>query len=222
MQPRFSQHEIDHHTLKLIVGIIALTLANLTALFSVLPIASISASYHEGGWARDIFVGFLFAISAFLLAYNGSSVLEMVLSKAAAIAAMGVAMFPCACGGHDEVLPYVHSISAAILFVILSIFCGIFYRRASAKHRREADWRARIYAFCGVVIIAAVFILALDGLTHGGISDHVARLTFYGERAALVAFGISWLVASRVLPVLTGADERVRVLPVAPGTPRRP
>lgn len=214
----FKKHEIDHHILKLIVAVIALTLANLTALFSSTPIESISASYHEGGWARDIFVGFLFAVSAFLLAYNGSSTTEMALSKVAAIAALGVAMFPCRCGDRAEIIPYVHAISAAIMFLVLAGFCAIFYSRARAKHRRTADLRAYIYALCGIVIVAAVAVLAFDGIAGGRISSSVERLTFYGERAGLMAFGISWLVASRVLPYLTAADERVSVLPVAKGT----
>lgn len=218
MNLSFTRYEIDHHILKLIVGIIALTLANLTAFFSSTPIESISASYHEGGWARDIFVGFLFAISAFLLAYNGSSAAEMILSKLAAIAAIGVAMFPCQCGDRVEIIPYIHAISAALMFLILAGFCVFFYSRARAKHRREADWRAYIYAVCGVVIVVAIAVLGLDGVMGGRISSSVERLTFYGERAGLIAFGVSWLVASRVLPLLTAADERVSVLPIVKGT----
>ena len=80
------RYEIDHHTIKLIVGLIAVSLATLTSIFAGGTIASISASYHVGGWSRDIFVGFLFAIAAFLLAYNGNSRPEMLLSKLAAIA----------------------------------------------------------------------------------------------------------------------------------------
>src|SRR5258706_598202 len=100
--------EIDHRTIKLIVGLIALTLANLTSFFAQSSITSISASYYEGGWSLNIFVGFLFAISAFLLAYNGQSTSEMVLSKVAGFAALGVAMFPCKCGDHPEIIPDVH------------------------------------------------------------------------------------------------------------------
>lgn len=214
MELSFTKYEIDHHILKLIVGVIALTLANLTAFFATAPIESISASYHEGGWARDIFVGFLFAISAFLLAYNGSSTVELALSKVAAIAALGVAMFPCKCGDQIEVIPYIHAVSAAVMFLILAGFCAIFYARARAKRRREADWRAYIYAACGVIIVATIAVLAIDGMTGGGISAKVTRLTFYGERTGLMAFGISWLVASRALPLITGGDERISVLPL--------
>ena len=44
-----NHEEIDHHTIKLIVGIIALSLANLTSFFASTPITSISASYYEAG-----------------------------------------------------------------------------------------------------------------------------------------------------------------------------
>src|SRR4029453_11107877 len=64
------QQEINHITIKLVVGIIALSLASLTSFFANSSITSISASYYEGGWSQSIFVGFLFAIAAFLLAYN--------------------------------------------------------------------------------------------------------------------------------------------------------
>jgi len=39
--------EIDHRTMKLIVGLIALTLASLTSFFASTAITSISASYYE-------------------------------------------------------------------------------------------------------------------------------------------------------------------------------
>jgi hypothetical protein len=204
--------EIDHRTIKLIVGVIALTLANLTSFFSQTKITSISASYYEGGWSQNIFVGFLFAISAFLLAYNGQSRREMVLSKLAACAALGVAMFPCQCGDHKEIIPNVHGISAAVMFVILAFFCYIFFARARNKGHSEAKLRSYIYAGCGIAILVAILTLAIDHLSNGLISEKIVRLTFYGERVGLVAFGISWLTASRVLPVLTSKDERFSLL----------
>jgi hypothetical protein len=202
------RQEIDHRTIKLVVGVIALSLANLTALFASSSIASISAAYYEAGWSRDILVGFLFAIAAFMLAYNGFSNFEMYLSKAAAAAAIGVAMFPCKCGSHTELVPYVHRISGAAMFLILACFCYVFFQRARSKGHTEANRRAFVYAACGISILASIVVLAIDGLSGGIFSAEVPRLTFYGERTGLVAFGISWLTASKVLPVLTRADER--------------
>ena len=215
MKLAFKPDEIDHHVLKLIVGLIALTLANLTALFSSGPIQSISASYYEGGWARDFFVGFLFAISSFLFAYNGVSSFEMLLSKIAAVAALGVALFPCRCGEHDEAIPYVHYISATVMFIVLACLCGVFFKRARSKGHREARWRCYLYAVCGITIVIVIAVLAIDHFTGEPIGSKVPGLTFYGERAGLVAFGISWLVASRVLPVITASGERISILPIS-------
>ncbi len=200
--------EIDHRTIKLIVGLIALTLAGLTSFFAQTTLSSISVAYYEVGWSRNIFVGFLFAIAAFLLAYNGQSTWEMVLGKLAACAALGVAMFPCRCGDRPEIIPGVHAVSAAVMFAILAFFCYGFFERARSKGHLQARLRSYIYAACGVTIVAAILVLALDHLLHGRISAEIYRFTFYGERAALIAFGVSWLTASRVLPVITSREER--------------
>jgi hypothetical protein len=203
------RREIDHRTMKLIVGVIALSLAHITNLFSDGSITSISASYYEGGWAQSFFVGFLFAIAAFLLAYNGESVAEMVLSKIAALAALGVALFPCECGGHPPIIPQVHGISAAVMFFVLAYFCYCFYSRARAKPNVQANvLRALVYALCGLVIVVSILVIGYDNSTGGALSARIPRLVFYGERAGLIAFGISWLTASRVLPLITAKNER--------------
>jgi uncharacterized membrane protein YiaA len=205
--------EINHHTTRLIVGVIAVSLAFLTNLLSGGEIDSISASYHFGGITRDIFVGFLFAIAAFLLSYNGRCLHEAVLSKVAAFSALGVALFPCGCNGtYDEIIPSVHGTSALVMFLILAYFCNSFYQRASKKEHKEAMIRAKIYAISGFVIIGSILLLFLDALLGNAISTKLDRLVFYCEAAALVAFGISWLTASRVFPLITHPDERQSIL----------
>src|SRR5258708_774282 len=202
------REEIDHRTIKLIVGIVAISLAPLTSAFASTIITSISASYYEGGWSQSIFIGFLFAIAAFLLAYNGLSRTEMFLSKAAAAAALGVALFPCECGGHPALVPYVHGASAAVMFLILAYFCYCLYKRARAKGYLQANVRAAIYIVCGVTIVIAIVVLAVDSFSGHTLSERIPRLVFYGEAAGLIAFGISWLTASRTVPLITRRDER--------------
>ena len=213
MRPKPTRVEIDHHTIKLIIGVIAISLATLTSIFSSSPLESISASYHEEGWSSNIFVGFLFAISAFLLAYHGRSVFEMVISKIAAVSALGVAMFPCSCGGHQEIIPHVHYISATIMFLILVAFCYSFFRRAQSKGHIQAVFRAYIYAICGITILISIAVIGLDFILDESISLRISRLTFYCEAVALVAFGIAWLTASRILPLITRKDERLSISP---------
>ena len=205
--------EIDHHTIKLIIGVIAISLATLTSIFSETPLESISASYHEEGWSSIIFIGFLFAISAFLIAYHGRSAFELVISKIAAVSALGVAMFPCSCGGHQEIIPHVHYISATVMFLILVAFCYSFFKRARGKGHTQAVFRAYIYAICGITILVSIAVIGLDFVLDEAISSRISRLTFYCEAVALVAFGIAWLTASRILPLITRKDERLSISP---------
>ncbi len=216
MKASFKLREIDDHVLKLIVGLIALSLANLTGWFSHDAIGSISAAYYEDGWARDFFIGFLFAISSFLFAYNGDGVTEMILSKIAALAALGVVLFPCRCGQPPNSTTYVHFTLAAIMFIVLAGLCSIFYKRAQAKGHRQAKWRSYIYGACAITIILVIAVLGIDNFTGQHLGSKLPRLTFYGERAGLIAFGISWLVASRAIPVITAPRERISLLPVSP------
>lgn len=208
MPTRRPRPEIDSRTIKLIVGVIALSLAPLTGALSPTTIDSISASYYAGGWAQSIFIGFLFAIAAFLLAYNGRSNAEMALSKLAAAAGLGVALFPCTCGAHHVAMPYVHSLSALLMFAVLAVFCLIFYRRARAKGHPQAQARAGVYALCGAAIVLAIAVLAMDPMLGGALVRAVPRLVFYGEATGLTAFGISWLTASHTLPWLNRESER--------------
>ncbi|THB74190.1 MAG: hypothetical protein D6B25_13950 [Desulfobulbaceae bacterium] len=220
--PKPAKPEIDNHINKLIVGMIALSLPVLTNYFSEAPLDSISASYHQGFWARDIFVGFLFAIAAFLFSYNGLSNTERILSKVAALACLGVALFPCDCGTGIEIIPGLHYVSAGVMFTILVVFCYSFHLRAIGKGHPQAKVRAWIYALCGLVIIIAMVILGIDFLTGESIKHHIPRIVFYGEAAGLIAFGIAWLTASRTLPILTTKNERIAILPTGGKTEKSP
>ena len=212
-KPRFS--EIDHRTMKLIVGLIALSLPTLTNFLATLagsPLASISESYWRGGWPQTIFVGFLFAIASFLLAYNGRSRPEMLLSKVAAGAALGVAMFPCGCGGRQQIVPGLHYACAGVMFGVLTYFCYLFLVRALEKGHAEAKFRAGIYAICGAAIVVCSLALAYNGMTDDSLARRYADFVFWGEAGGLWSFGVSWLTASHVLPVVNRADERFKLL----------
>ena len=207
MFPTPTRPEIDHRTIKLIVGVTAISLPWLTSAFAKPGLTSISAAYYEGGWAQSILVGSLFAISAFMLAYNGRSRTEMILAKVASIAGLGVALFPCRCVDHPELVPGVHGASAAAMFLILAYFCYAFFKRARSKNHPQAKARAVVYTVCAVAILVSIALLAFYNLSHS-FQERFPTFAFWGEAAGLTAFGISWLTASRVLPGLTREDER--------------
>ena len=205
--------EIDQYAIKFIIGAIAFSLPWIEIALTGGSITSISASFwwDAGPWPRNILVGFLFAIAAFLLAYNGLSEIEMWLAKIASLAALGIAMFPCECGtpGH-EILRHVHGVSAAAMFAVLTAFCYIFMRRARAKGHRKAQWRAAIYSICGAGMLVSIALFVTQAVTQREV------LILWGETLGLVSFGISWLTASRMVPLVTEPGERERLVVAEP------
>jgi hypothetical protein len=199
--------EIDQYMMKLIVAFIAFSLPVFTDYFSSIHLTSISESYWEGGWSQTIFIGFLFAIASFLLAYNGDGLLEAGLSKVAAIAAVCVAMFPCGCDGYEEIYRYAHWGSALVMFSVLAWLCVIFGVRAWKKDYSRARRRAKIYFACGGVIVAAMALLGYDGLSEGSLSAKRPTFTYWAETVALGAFGLSWFIASHLLRWLLFSEE---------------
>src|SRR5689334_2401161 len=65
----------DHRTLRLIIGALAFAFPAAVIALTGKVTTSISASYHEAQ-SRNVFVGFLFIIGAFLVSYKGH-VLEL-------------------------------------------------------------------------------------------------------------------------------------------------
>jgi hypothetical protein len=204
--PHHPKHvEIDNRTLKLVVGLIAIGLPVLTDLLSDRRILSISESYYYTGPESTIFVGFLFAIASFLCAYNGRTRQQMFWSKVAGLSAALIALYPCDC---DRIKgPGVHYAAAAVLFGVLTYFCWAFYRRSFGSAYPQAKARRAVYLACAIAMVLAILALGANAVLHFDRSVF-PQFVFYGEAAGLVAFGISWLVASRTLPVLTHPQER--------------
>lgn len=210
-------HEIDHLTIKLWIGTVALFLPWLLGFVADCTLHSVSESYWAGDWPRNIFVGALIAIAALISAYNGDRPLDMVMTKVAAIAAVGASLFP---SDPKKILwprchATLHYIAGGLLFVILTYFCIAFYRKARAKPVREAKRRMGVYVLCAVAIVGAMAVLLVDTimvklLNNTWLNDHFPVLFFYAEAIALTAFGVSWLTASHVLPYLNAPEERYR------------
>lgn len=202
--------EIDFRTIKVLIGSIALFLGGATNYFAGGELTSISYSYCTGGRARDVFIGCLFAIAAFMWAHNGRSYLEKIMSKVASMAALGVALLPTACSEEPPISRHVwHLIFAATMFSVLAWFCYSFFKRSRKKKTVQAKFRSIIYAACGVGILGAMAAIGLHAI--GWLAPASARVVFYGEEAALILFGISWLTASHVLPLLNSESERFKL-----------
>jgi hypothetical protein len=201
--------EIDQYTIKFLIGFVSLMLPIVEYALTGGHIQSISESYWypHSLWSRNILVGSLIAIAALLAAYNGTSRTQLFMGKAAAIAAVLIAMFPCACGlDSQEIVKGVHSASAGVMFAVLAWFCWDFINRAKEKlhdaRRAAAGRRIVIYRICGIGMIIAVALF----IAHAFIECELLILA--GETLGLISFGVSWLTASHKLPGITHPSER--------------
>lgn len=196
----------DYKALRLIVGMIAFALPYLVIWISDQRLASISASYYTA--ARDVFVGLLFVVAAFLWAYNGHTRREKAASKVASIAAALVALFPTSCADcPTDTNAIIHSLAAIVLFSILAFFCLGPFRKNTKRQRGKKRRRAVIYLLCGWVIVLAMLFALAAKLALPDVRLAELRLVYWVELISLNAFGIAWITAGKYIPILVDKDE---------------
>ena len=209
---RRDMQQIDHRVIKLVVGLIAISMAFFVQLASGELLHSISESYHYR--ARDWFVGLLFAVAALFLSFKGENRFERRLTLLASACAALVAVAPCECGHPSTILSVFHFPAAAGVFAILGYFCWRFRRTAMTKVVRypEAKNRVRVYSICLLGMVGCGLMGVAYAVARNAIDELFPNYIFWLEALGLVSFGTSWLTASRTLPLLTNANERFHIL----------
>jgi hypothetical protein len=137
----------DPRRLRLIAGALAFALPSTVIALTGRINTSISASYHEVQ-SRNVFVGFLFIIGAFLISYKGhvqepdpdeprtflrwlKRYEEDWVSTIGGIAAILTALFPTARDGYPmDTAAYIHTAGTFILFASVVYFCLIAFLRS--------------------------------------------------------------------------------------------
>lgn len=200
----------DYRALRLLVGCIALALPFIVNLMSSSPLSSISASYYTE--ARDIFVGMLFVVGAFLWAYNGHSTKEAGASKIAALAAIVVALFPTSCDTcKTNLKSIIHYGAAVILFAILQYFCFGPFRKDTKGQTGKKGLRGRIYFICGSIMLGCLFSAGASEMALSTETIIAFKITYWAEAIALGAFGVAWIVAGKFFSPLVDPDEALHL-----------
>lgn len=211
----------DYHTIRLIIGVIAMIFPLVVGIRASQITDSISWSYHTN--ARDFFVGFLFVIGAFLISYKGRNLRENLVGWAGGIAACVTAIFPTAicigvnCPGDWK--SNVHYLGAIILFSTTVYFCLVaFLGQVNAKIKEDEVngmvgytpkiRRKIVYLICGWGIAVAMLGLFIMKLAE---FNTIKNITFWVETVALELFGIAWAVASQYLPIVTDEKEQQKL-----------
>lgn len=204
---------LSYYTMRKAVGLIALSLPFALALGSILdavlgpggalphPLLQRSISDYYYTPMRNIYVGSLCAIAAFLACSRGYDFTDEITGYLASAFTFGVALVPSVnpramvYSRLDVQIGFIHTGFAALMFLVLSYFCIFLFRRSSPEkpftHRKRH--RNRVYGACGLTIIAcmvAMVALTIGGILHG---HPPSGLLFWCESLALAAFGVAWL-----------------------------
>lgn len=205
-----SKRVFDYRALRLLMGIVTIALPVLVTVRSSSPLSSISASYYTE--ARDLFVGLLFFVAAFLCAYNGHTVAEFWASKGACVAAILVAIYPTACDScASSPTGTVHYLAAAALFGILAYFCLFPFRVNTKGQKGKKGRRDRIYVICGSAIIVCLLGALIAKLAMPDTELIASGFTFWAEWGALWSFGFAWLVAGKSIDWLVDKNEKYKI-----------
>lgn len=206
--------QINHKVMRVIVGVIALSLSPAVYLLSGCAdeLSSISSSYWTD--ARDVFVGSLIAVGFFLAGYNGSGNgrdWEYYLSKAACLFAICIALFPTKSSSSDDLVAgwiasisgyfgltsgQIHYAAAVSLFVCLVALMWFFSEHAREKGKAG---RSGFYRAISILMGGGILVIYLVGSLL-----EIDNIVFWVEIWGLSFFGVGWLVAgsyrSEVLP----------------------
>ena len=161
---------------------------------------SISDYYHVPQ-LRNCFVGLLFAVAFFLFGYGAYSPRDDRLASIGGAAMIGVALFPV------RVCPTSHYVCAAVLFVVLAVFCLCLFTRGGKRNAIERR-HIRIYKNCGITILVCIGLIAGYSACRWAnvCTEHsvLARLkpVLVLEWIALWAFGLSWSVKGQLYPAI--------------------
>jgi hypothetical protein len=162
--------------------------------------ASMSAYYFAGnGIVRDIFVGVLVAVGAFLILYRGFSRQEDIALNFAGFFAVAVAMFPMEwqCGTNCSPVS-VHGTAAILFFACIAYVClarAMDTVNLLDDSKRIDYYKARYKTIGTLMIISPLAALILNGALQSKGRESYA--VFFIEAFAVWVFSAYWLIKSK-------------------------
>ncbi len=197
---------LSHLTLRKAVGYLAILLPFVLAagtwlVFSGSLQESVSDYFYTG--MRGVLVGGLCTIGVFLITYHGDDKWDSLLTSAAGIGAVGVALFPTP-PSHPSfratVAGYCHYASGGMLFISLTVIALWLFRKAGPDpvRSRLVRLRSKVYLLCGIVMVASLALAGVASLPFAAGLSHLDPV-FWMETAATAAFGVSWLVKGQAI-----------------------
>jgi hypothetical protein len=194
--------------LRTAVGIIGISLPFVLAFGKLLlegPGIPSSISDYYYTVMRDVFVGAMCAIAVFMLSYHGPERADDIAGDLACAFALGVALFPTTPDGAvsslQKLIGALHFGFAIGLFLTLGYFSLVLFRKSdpAKKPTRRKRQRNRVYAVCGITIVACTTLIVLIALLPGDSPLERLRPVFWLESLAIFAFGVSWFTKGQAI-----------------------
>lgn len=182
---------------------------------------SLSAYYHfsadrpgqyGAGMMRDLFVGMLCAIGAFLFFYRGHSLQEDIALNVAGISAVLVALFPMdwppGSAAATTTAARIHSGAATLFFVMIAYVCVFRGRDTLCIVDDDVRRRAfeRIYLIFGLLMLATPATVALLTVTTAAAGGYNILVV---ETGGVFVFAAFWLVKSFEIRTAVRRSDRV-------------
>ena len=162
-------------------------------------LGSLSGYYYSD--LRNVFVGTLCAIGVFLIAYRGYGRIDDIAANIAAVAGIGVALFPTqpvSPTPTQHAIGVAHLVFAAIFFLTLAFFCLFLFTKDDGAPTKRKRSRNAVYRTCGIVMLACLVLIVVNGLFFSAATADL-HPTLWLESLAVFAFGFAWLTKGQTL-----------------------
>jgi hypothetical protein len=159
--------------------------------------AAISDYYYTA--SGDIFIGVIFAISFFLIAYKGYDRMDQWLTNSAGICSVLISLLPT---GQNEnikctvrfVTEYAwrtttHYLLAILFFLILAYMSYFQFTKSGGIMTAQKIDRNKVHRICAIIMVVALVMIPVFSAL-----PIFPKVIFWMEWIALAAFGFSWLV----------------------------
>ncbi|MBD3670139.1 MAG: DUF998 domain-containing protein [Gammaproteobacteria bacterium] len=192
------------------IGLIGMSLPFILAIgawlfFNMGLQSSVSHYYYTP--MRGVFVGLMFVIGFFLLAYRGYDRRDDITGDIAFLGAVVLALFPTTesqlCGASATVAGTIHYAGAIVFFLSLIYFSLFLFTKSSPGSTPTPQKLKRnlIFRLCAYIMIAAIILLAAYTLGPDSLCQSLSgyRPVFWLEAIAILAFGMSWFVKGEAI-----------------------
>ena len=163
---------------------------------------SMSGYYYTD--MRNVFVGALCVLGAFLGAYDGYDWMDRWITNIAGFCAVGVAFCPTKpavahLSTEQQVVGDIHVFFAVTTFIMLGLMALRFAKEGDDGDQSKRSRRDNfIYRACGITILSCVMLAVLSNLLPSSVNAHWPLL-FIFEAVAVFAFGFSWFVKGQTI-----------------------